>query len=101
MKNLGKAEAIIRAYGKTVELTSLDIMTKYPALAFPLSLLPFPKEEIQEALNTAMVYYVNDEKMLKSLKECADMLPLFIDGEEAKKRNEPFLEHIRKREENK
>ena len=99
-ENLGKAEAIVRAFGKTVELLSLDIMTKYPAMSFLQSHLPFPKKEIEEALNIA-IKYSNDEKMTESLKTCAYMLTLFIDDEEARKKNEPLLKRIRERENNK
>lgn len=94
-ENLGKVEAIVRAYGKTVELVSLNIMTKYPAMAFPQSHLPFPKKEIEEALNIA-IKYSNDEKKTESLKAVAYMLTLFIDDEEANKKNEPLLKHLLK-----
>jgi len=94
--NFTKIEEIIKAYGKTVETISPDIPTKYPAMAFPQSLLPFPKEEIIEALNFCIENINQDKKITESLKGIAYMLTLFMEDKEADKRNKPFLEHLKK-----
>jgi hypothetical protein len=99
--DLAKIEEIVRTYGKTVETISPDIPTKYPAMVFPQSLLPFSKEEIREALNVFIEYTNQDEKITESLKATAYMLTLFIEDEEANKRNELFLKRLKERKENK
>lgn len=99
--DLAKIEEIVKAYGKTVEIISQDIPTKYPAMAFPQSLLPFPKEEIKEALKFFIEHTNQDEKIKESLKATAYMLTMFIEDEEADKINKPLLEHLRSQEGNK
>ena len=98
--NLTKMERIIKAYGKTVETIGLDMPTKYPAMAFPQSLLPFPKEEIIEALNFCIENTNQDKKMTENLKAVAYVLTLFVEDEEADKRNKPLLEHLKKHKKN-
>jgi len=89
-KDLSEIETIVHAYGKTQEKVAQEIMTKYPAMVFPKSLLPYPKEKIQKALSESL-RYVDDEQMAENLKSCAVFLEGFIDDEEANKKNNELL----------
>jgi len=86
-----KEEKIIQFYGKIIEQTAKENLTKYPSLYYPISLLkPYTKEEIKKALNNAILLNLNskdrDEYML-ALKLCKDRLNFFISDKEASKKN--------------
>jgi len=98
--NLTKIEEIVKAFGKTVEVVGQDMPTKYPAMVFPQSLLPFPKKDIQEALNYFIEKTEQDEKMEKHLMGAVSTLTLFIDDKEAEKRNKPHLDYLKSKEKN-
>lgn len=91
-KDLQEPEIILHEYGKVQEKVAQEIMTKYPAVVFPKSLLPYHKEKIQKAIEESL-RYVNDEKMAENLKSCAVFLENFIDDGEANKRNRELLEN--------
>lgn len=91
-KDLQKTETIVHEYGKVQEKVAQEIMTKYPAVVFPKSLLPYPKEKIQKALEESLLY-VDDEKMAENIKSCAVFLENFIDDDEANKRNRELLDN--------
>jgi len=91
-RDLQKTEAIVHEYGKIQEKVAQEIMTKYPAVVFPKSLLPYPKERIQKALEEAL-RYTGDEKMAENIKSCAVFLENFIEDEEANKRNNDLLDN--------
>jgi len=89
-KDLAQIERIVHDYGKTQEQVAQEIMTKYPAMVFPKSLLPYTKEKIQKALSESL-RYIDDKQMVENLKSCAVFLEGFIDDEEANKRNNELL----------
>lgn len=89
-KDLSEIETIVHEYGKIQEKVAQEIMSKYPAMVFPKSLLPYPKEKIQKALSDAL-RYVKDQQMAENLKSCSVFLEGFIDDEEANKRNNELL----------
>lgn len=91
-RDLQKTEKIVHEYGKFQEKIAQEIMTKYPAVVFPKSLLPYPKEKIQKALEESL-RYVDGEKMAENIKSCAVFLENFIDDEEANKRNRELLDN--------
>lgn len=89
-KALGKIEAIIHEYGKVLERVGQETMQKYPAAVYPQSLLPYPKEVIEKALNDGL-RYIDDENMVANIKTCLAFLIGFIDDEEANRRNSELL----------
>lgn len=89
-KNLAEIEKIVQAFGKVIEETSQEAMAKYPSIYYPISLLPYPKEKIREALNTAILH-TEDEKMAEALKSTLVMLDWFVDDAEANKNNKEIL----------
>lgn len=89
-KELQKTETIIHEYGKVLERVGQETMQKYPAAVYPKSLLPYPKEVIEKALNDGL-RYIEDEKMIANIKPCLAFLMGFIDDEEANKRNSDLL----------
>lgn len=89
-KSLQKTEKIVHEYGKILEKLGQETMQKYPALVFPESLLPYPKEIIKRVLEESLQYY-EDEKIRGSIKFGLDSLVAFIDDEEANKRNNEML----------
>jgi hypothetical protein len=89
-KALQKIETIIHEYGKVLERVGQETMGKYPAAVYPQSLLPFPKEVVEKALNDGL-RYIEDEKMIVNIKNCLAFLIAFIDDEEANKRNSELL----------
>jgi hypothetical protein len=99
-KQVREIEGLVHKYGKVQEEVSKQMLTKYPATVFPMSLLPAPKGEIQRALNEAieaMKYtdYTENEtkKMIENLKVGLAYLDRFIDDEGANKRNRELLEN--------
>ncbi len=89
-KELQKTETITHEYGKVLERVGQETMQKYPAAVYPQSLLPYPKETIEKALNDSL-RYIEDEKMVANIKTCLAFLVAFIDDEEANKRNSELL----------
>lgn len=87
---LEKIETITHEYGKVLEKVGLETIQKYPAAVYPQSLLPYPKEVIEKALNDGL-RYIEDEKMKINIKNCLAFLIAFIDDEEANKRNSELL----------
>lgn len=93
-KSLQKTEKIIHEYGKVLEKLGQETMQKYPALVFPESLLPYPREVIKRALEERLRYY-EDGKIRGSIKFSLGSLVAFIDDEEANKRNSELLNNKR------
>src|SRR5574341_1401792 len=89
-KELQKIETIIHEYGKVLERVGQETMQKYPAAVYPQSLLPYPKEVIEKALNDGL-RYIEDEKMKANIKACLPFLIAFIDDEDANRRNGELL----------
>jgi len=89
-KALQKIETITHEYGRVLEKVGQETMQKYPAAVYPQSLLPYPKEVIEKALNDDL-RYIEDEKMIVNIKNCLAFLIAFIDDEEANKRNSDLL----------
>lgn len=89
-KELQKIETITHEYGKILERVGQETMQKYPAAVYPQSLLPYPKEVIEKALNDGL-RYIEDEKMKANIKNCLAFLIAFIDDEEANRRNSELL----------
>ncbi|PKL72318.1 hypothetical protein CVV26_02020 [Candidatus Kuenenbacteria bacterium HGW-Kuenenbacteria-1] len=99
-KSLQKTETIIHEYGKIIERVGLETMQKYPAVVYPQSLLPYPKEVIKKALEDGL-WHIEDEKMRESIKFCLGSLVAFIDDDEANKRNSEMLKILAERNKNK
>lgn len=89
-KALQKIETMIHEYGRVLEKVGQETMQKYPAAVYPQSLLPYPKEVIEKALNDGL-RYIEDEKMKINIKNCLAFLIAFIDDEEANRRNSELL----------
>lgn len=89
-KELQKIETMIHEYGKVLEKVGQETMQKYPAAVYPQSLLPYPRDVIEKALNDGL-RYIEDEKMIANIKTCLAFLVAFIDDEEANKRNNELL----------
>lgn len=89
-KGLQKIENIVHKFGKVLEETSQQTMTKYPAVVYPESLLPYPKEVIRKALKNAQ-NYTDDENMKINLRSCEVSLDRFIDDKEANRKNSELL----------
>ena len=85
-----QAAKIINEYGKVLETAGEKTIEKYPALVFPESLLPYPKEIIEQAAEVFLHHSVN-ENAGKSIKGGLAFLPAFIDDEEANERNNKLL----------
>jgi len=92
-KDLLKIETIIHEYGKVIERVGQETMAKYPALVYPQSLLPYPREVIEKGLEDGL-RYIDDEKMRASIRFCLGRLVAFIDDEEANRRNSEVLRHL-------
>jgi len=91
-------EDLVHKYGKVQEEVSKQMLNKYPAMVFPTSLLPAPKEKVRKAINEAiraMEYtnYTEDEKkkIIENLKAGLVFLDRFIKDEEAEKINSKLL----------
>lgn len=84
--NFIKYQPILSKFGKVLEETSKENITKYPASVYPESLLPYSKEEIEEALFN-MRYCINDEKQINALDIGEICLGDFIDDEDAYNKN--------------
>lgn len=91
-KDLRKIEVVVHEYGKLQEAVSKDMLTKYPAMVFPESLLPYPKEKVKKALQDA-IQYTDDQKMVENLGSCLVFLKNFINDEEANRKNSELLEN--------
>ena len=91
-KDLREFETIVHKYGKVQETVGQEMLTKYPAMVFPESLLPYPKEKIRKALN-AGIQYTNDQQMAESIKGSLLFLDNFIDDKEANERNNKLLKN--------
>lgn len=99
-KVLQKTETIIHEYGKVLEKVGQETMQKYPSVVYPQSLLPYPKEVIEKALEDGL-RYIEDEKMKENIKFCLGSLAVFINDEEANKRNSEMLKILAERSKNK
>ena len=66
-KDLQNAELIIHEYGKVLEKIGKETMQKYPCVVYPQSLLPYPKEVIQKALEDGL-RYISDQTMRKNIR---------------------------------
>lgn len=89
-KGLQKIETIVHEFGKILEKTGQETMSKYPAAVYPQSLLPYSKEDIRKAIQEAQ-RYTSDEKIKEQMRTCEVFLDSFIDGEEANKKNFEML----------
>lgn len=78
--NTQQAERIINEYGKVVEKISTAGFTS----AAPDVLLPYPKNEIKEAIKIGMQFATQNEKMRESLKTVYVMLAQFVSTEESR-----------------
>lgn len=92
-KELMEIEKIVKAYGKVQVEVCEQMMDKYPTMHFPQSLLPYPKEKIEWALQGA-IRHTDDEKMVENLRSCLDMLQTsFVDDAVAEEKNKPLREN--------
>lgn len=81
---------IIGDFGKVMENVSGRSLTHYPALLYPKSLLPHPKEKIEKALREVL-QIAKDEQFLNHLKVAQLTLSQFVDDEVAYKENNKLL----------
>lgn len=88
MKNI---EKIIHEFGKLQEDVSKRIITHYPSLKFPESLLPHKKEVIAAAIDEAIKIKENSNEIVNLLKVSRVFLDGFIDDREAYKSNDKLL----------
>lgn len=96
--NPNNFETVINKYGEIMEKVSQDAICKYPANVFPKSLLPFPQEQIENALNQA-IQQCNDKAMIEQLRIGLVILRDFIEDEEATRKNQQILEAYAKAKE--
>ena len=94
MKESPDFVAIINEYGEVLERAGTEDAPKYPTAVYPQSLLPYPKEAIKEALETALCS-TQDESMKESLKVDLVLLDAFVEDAEANRQNSAMLEAYR------
>jgi len=91
------ANTIIHEYGRILELASSQIMTKYPSVKYPISLLPYSKDEISRSITYALLLLdkkdPSTEKDIELLKSCLGMLDFFIPDDEANQANDSLLKN--------
>lgn len=81
-----KMETVVVAYAKVLERLGKETLDKYHAGFYPISYLPYPKEKIRSALQTAITH-TTDPKMADNLQGLEKFLDHFIDDKMARKRN--------------
>ncbi len=84
-------EKIIRDFGELQEEVGNRIMTHYPTLKFPQSLLPHSKEEISSAFDKAIQLKYADQKVVEVLRAGKQFLLNFVDDKEAYDSNHQLL----------
>jgi hypothetical protein len=84
-------EKIINDFGKVQEEVSGRILTHYPALKFPESLLPYKKYEIASAFEKMIKIKQNDQETVDVLKAGLTFLDGFINDREAYNLNHQLL----------
>lgn len=84
LMSLEMADAIRMDWGKFLELTSGTLILLFMA-RIPESLLPYPREEIEEALNIVANNFKHsgDNDGVRIVEESKSFLLFFIDDEEA------------------
>lgn len=90
-KDLAEVEKIVHAYGKVIEDVHQEMVTKYPSRLFPVTKLPYSKDKIRKALNSA-IQHTDDESMARNLRATLALLVCFVDDKEANQKNKHFLE---------
>ncbi len=88
-------ETIVESYDRLIGQLSdtKTMLTHYPSLVYPESLLPCPKPIIKKAIEAGMeiARHTNDEIQLMALERDLWYLDAFIQDEIAKERNEILL----------
>ena len=95
--NLKLAEAIMHDYGKFLEISHGGLMGLFLS-EIPESLLPYPKEKIEEALLTMLTmanFFQKDEAVRRNIKTVLNSLMFYV---EDKKALNLFLERIKNKE---
>lgn len=94
-QSLEEENNIINEYGKLIEeVNKPDAYLRYPAMVYPISLLPASKEDIRNSLESAIagIGKSDAEKDMKNALEVTlFMLDQFIADEDAKVKNEKIL----------
>lgn len=90
---MNNVEDIIHGFGKIQEDVSKRMLTHYPAMVFPQSLLPQPKQEIRVVLEQAIKIKESQGELeaINLLKQALFFLDSFIEDEEAYKVNDKIL----------
>lgn len=89
--DIKQAEKIIHECGRVQVEVMQEVKTKYPTMIFPQSLLPYPKDKIRQAFETALAH-TSDEKLKEAIQSSFVVLEsCFIDDEEAKSKNSELL----------
>lgn len=83
---------IIRAYGKVYEDVFERLVTHYPAVKFPQSLLPYNKSVIANALKIGISLNKDNKESLEALTNGLVALDEFIDDREAYIENNKILD---------
>jgi hypothetical protein len=74
-------------FGGLLERVGSMVKEKYPAMVFPISLLPAPKIEIQLALARDLERFSGDERQQGMIRACLMLLDNFIADEKANEFN--------------
>lgn len=81
---LEAAESIYKEFGHFLEFNNGSLIMLFLG-QIPQSLLPYPKDKIEEALNTALVHFnrKGDKKAIETLKASMALLTCYIDDTQA------------------
>jgi hypothetical protein len=92
-----EAERIVQEYGGVIADAMSQVKTKYRAMVFPASLLPASKADIQEAFEIFLEPKSFDlsEEQRSSMNTIYMMLDRFIDDEDAKAKNQEYIDKLK------
>jgi lipoate-protein ligase A len=99
--NLKLAEAIMHDYGKFLEISHGGLMGLF-STEIPESLLPYPKEKIEEALVNMANFFRENETIKRNIEACLASLECYIEDKKAlesfskKMKNKEFMEKFLK-----
>jgi hypothetical protein len=80
--NLKLAEAIMHDYGKFLEISHGGLMGLF-STEIPESLLPYPKEKIEEALVNMANFFRENETIKRNIEACLASLECYIEDKKA------------------
>ncbi len=101
--NIDQAKEILSEYGKVVETVSVEALTKYPTMKYPISLLPCSKVKIKKAASEVIKFeeelnesvkklnIKTDNNYINAIKGCIAMIDFFVPDKEANEDNQKLL----------